>query len=72
LNEQDFSLQRILADAIKTFAVSAAAKDVELLYRIAADVPDALVGDAGRLRQVLVNPGGHAINSPRPVRSACG
>ena len=56
-----FSLKATLADAFKTLALKANDKGLELLYEESDGVPDALVGDAGRLRQVLVNLVGNAV-----------
>jgi two-component system sensor histidine kinase/response regulator len=61
LRSAPFKLQRNLSDSFKTLASRAAEKDVELSYDEAADVPSRLIGDAGRLRQVLVNLVGNAI-----------
>lgn len=61
LEEIPFDLQRTLADAVKTLAVRAEEKDLELLYEEAPDVPHGLRGDPGRLRQVVVNLVGNAI-----------
>ncbi|MCW5892380.1 MAG: response regulator [bacterium] len=56
-----FALRRNLETIMKGLAVRAHAKGLELVCQVAPDVPDALVGDAGRLRQVVVNLVGNAI-----------
>jgi len=61
LRRAPFQLHRSLADSFKTLAAKAAEKGVELVYDEASEVPRRLVGDAGRLRQVLVNLVGNAI-----------
>jgi signal transduction histidine kinase/CheY-like chemotaxis protein len=61
LESTDFSLRETVGDALRVLAPRAAEKRLELACRIAPDVPDALVGDAGRLRQILINLVGNAI-----------
>src|SRR5262249_1703206 len=48
----DFDLRAGLEDAVAALALRAHKKGLELACHIAPDVPDALVGDSGRLRQV--------------------
>jgi CheY-like chemotaxis protein len=57
----DFSLRDCLGDAIRTLAMRAAEKRLELASHVPAEVPDNLVGDPGRLRQIVVNLVGNAI-----------
>ena len=61
LDRSPFSLRDTVEDAVKLFAPRAFEKRLELACHILPDVPDALVGDPGRLRQVLLNLVGNAI-----------
>jgi signal transduction histidine kinase/CheY-like chemotaxis protein len=61
LDRVPFRLRDTVEDAVKLLAPRAGQKGLELACRIAPDVPDAVVGDAGRLRQVLLNLVGNAI-----------
>ena len=56
-----FALRDTLGDTLQTLAVRASEKALELTYRIAPEVPDDLIGDPIRLRQVVVNLVGNAI-----------
>src|SRR5262249_3780385 len=61
LDVADFSLRAAVGDTLRALAVRAHKKGLELIYQVRPDVPDALVGDAGRLRQVLLHPVSKAI-----------
>jgi PAS domain S-box-containing protein len=61
LDPADFSLRDAVGDTLRALAMRAHRKGLELIYQVRPDVPDALVGDAGRLRQVLLNLVGNAI-----------
>ncbi len=61
LESIDFNLRDALGDTLQALASRASQKKLELACHIPADVPDALVGDPGRLRQIVVNLVGNAI-----------
>jgi PAS domain S-box-containing protein len=61
LDPADFSLRTTVGETLRTLAMRAHRKGLELVSHVLPDVPDALVGDAGRLRQVLLNLVGNAI-----------
>jgi PAS domain S-box-containing protein len=61
LDQVDFDLRDCLGDALDTLALRADQKGVELACHIAADIPETLVGDPVRLRQVVVNLVGNAL-----------
>lgn len=61
LEKIDFDIREHLGDTMQTLALRAAEKNIELAYYIAPEVPDALIGDPGRLRQIIVNLIGNAI-----------
>ncbi len=50
-----FSLRGSLTDIVKSFHFQANEKKIELTYRISPDTTDMIMGDPGRLRQVIVN-----------------
>jgi PAS domain S-box-containing protein len=57
----DFSLQDMLSQTTRSIALRAHQKGLELLLDIDPEIPEMLVGDPGRLRQIIVNLVGNAI-----------
>ncbi len=61
LEEDEFDLEDLVGRSMETLSVRANEKKLELTTRMLPDVPARLVGDALRLRQVLINLVGNAI-----------
>ena len=57
----EFSLEDMMRDSMRSMAVRAHERNLELLLHVAPEVPDRLLGDPGRLRQVILNLVGNAI-----------
>jgi CheY-like chemotaxis protein/HPt (histidine-containing phosphotransfer) domain-containing protein/two-component sensor histidine kinase len=61
LEEIDFPLLDRLENTIQTLGANATRKSIELALQLAPDVPERLVGDPGRLCQIILNLVGNAI-----------
>ena len=61
LDPIEFSLPDLLEDTLKTVALRAHSKGLELVCDIRESVPRIVLGDSGRLRQVLLNLVGNSI-----------
>ena len=61
IQETPFMLRSMLGQALRTLATRAGQKGLELVYQVDPAVPDQLLGDPGRLRQVILNLTGNAI-----------
>jgi signal transduction histidine kinase/DNA-binding response OmpR family regulator len=61
LNPIEFGLSDCVNDCLRLLAVRAAEKRIELAVDIHPDVPDLVIGDPGRLRQILMNLVGNAL-----------
>ncbi len=61
LNPISFDLRDSMEETIKAVALTARQKDIELLCDVASNVPEFVVGDPTRLRQILVNLAGNAV-----------
>ncbi len=56
-----FDLRESLGETMKALGFRAQQKGLELIYEVQPDVPEAVLGDPGRIRQILINLVGNAI-----------
>ena len=56
-----FDIRKVVGDSAQLLTIRAAEKHVDLYFRVAPDVPESLLGDPGRVRQILVNLLGNAV-----------
>src|SRR6202035_3361791 len=61
LDPHDFDLRQSIEEVLDLFSGKAAAADIDLVYEIGPDVPDHIIGDDIRLRQVLMNLVGNSL-----------
>jgi len=61
LDEAPFDLSETVEDVASLISSRAAEKDIELIVRIDPTLPARVVGDMGRLRQIITNLAGNAI-----------
>ncbi|MBT7443619.1 MAG: response regulator [Methylococcales bacterium] len=61
LEKASFDLEKVVYDVAHLLTIKAQGKDIELILYCHAGIPEIVVGDAGRIRQVLINLVGNAI-----------
>jgi signal transduction histidine kinase/ligand-binding sensor domain-containing protein/CheY-like chemotaxis protein/HPt (histidine-containing phosphotransfer) domain-containing protein len=65
LERIDMDLRNTVDDVARLLAIQAHAKGLELITNVDSHIPDRLIGDPGRVRQVLLNLGSNAIKFTR-------
>jgi len=55
LEAHEFELRLAVEEIMDLFALQASRKNIDLVYQIEADLPDFLIGDSSRLKQILTN-----------------
>ncbi len=61
LEHQPFLLEKVVNDALELLQPKVSEKNLDLVVHLDASLPDLMIGDVTRLRQILVNLAGNAI-----------
>jgi signal transduction histidine kinase/CheY-like chemotaxis protein/HPt (histidine-containing phosphotransfer) domain-containing protein len=61
LDTSAFQLRSMVGQTLRTLSTRAVEKGLEMVFDVEHEVPDALIGDPGRLRQILINLAGNAV-----------
>ena len=61
LDKSNFHLRGMVGQTLRLLSTRAIEKGLEIVFRVEQNVPDALIGDPVRLRQVLINLVGNAV-----------
>ena len=61
IEDTPFLLRSMVGQSLRAVSVRAAQKGLEIAFNAEPEVPDAILGDPGRLRQVLINLVGNAV-----------
>lgn len=61
LDPEPFNLAESIEDVVTLISANTAEKDLKLIVRISPDLPKSLIGDSGRIRQIITNIVGNAV-----------
>ncbi|HEY9196351.1 MAG TPA: response regulator, partial [Mucilaginibacter sp.] len=61
LEEHDFNIRDCVENVLELFTEKASKLNIDLIYQIASNVPEHIIADSTRLRQVLINLIGNAL-----------
>ncbi|MDD2364689.1 MAG: response regulator [Desulfuromonadaceae bacterium] len=61
LDSTPFLLRSMIGQTLRTLSSRANQKGLEIVFNVEQDVPDGLIGDPGRLRQIIINLTGNAL-----------
>ncbi len=61
LEREEFDVREVISEVLQILAFTAHAKDLDLIGDVHPKVPQMIMGDAGRIRQILINLVGNAV-----------